>query len=412
MRPFAAFSRFSEPQAVIFLLGWLRILTTGLLVTFCAIAEWAGMQILQPLLDWKRIGLTVAMVAGLCLATLWFRHREAGRNVLLVMLLLDIVAWSLLVDASGGAINPAISYLLVLLSIAALSLTGVQAFLLAIITVGLYGWIMLSQSPHSGHHGHMMMGWHLWGMWVLFVLNTAIMLVVIAVLSRALREKDHAIAAYREETVRNEQLVSMGTLAANIAHELGTPLSTIAIVLDDSEFEEKPLVEQQLERCRKALQQLKTTTRQLNSSKVINSSELLQLWVHEALLLQPGARIHHDDQLQENIYVSPLLEQAILALLNNAIEAASTQVTVVVLRQSEKILVDIRHDGKPVSDELLKLLGHQVVESSKQGLGLGYYLANASIERLGGQLHISNQGDGVLTRISFPRAMLEQGAYE
>ena len=70
------------------------------------------------------------------------------------------------------------------------------------------------------------------------------------------------------------------------------------------------------------------------------------------------------------------------------------------------MIIDIQHDGEKISDALLKTLGRQVVDSNKDGLGLGYYLANASIERLGGTIQISNQTTGVLTRIEFPIATM------
>ena len=76
------------------------------------------------------------------------------------------------------------------------------------------------------------------------------------------------------------------------------------------------------------------------------------------------------------------------------------------------MVIDIRHDGEKVSEELLKVLGQQAVESSKQGLGLGYYLANASIERLGGRLQINNQESGVLTRVQFPLHLLTVASAE
>lgn len=404
-------SQFSEPQAVLLLLGWLRLLTAGLLLLVCILAETIGMKAIQPLLDWPLILGCNGIIVALSIFTRLFKHKNITQKHLLLVLLLDIICWSGLVAGSGGSINPAISYLLVLLSIAALSLPGLQAAILTLVTVMLYAVIMKAQPQQMQHHGHMM-GWHLWGMWILFMLNAVIMLVVIALLSRALREKDKAIAAYREETVRNEQLVSMGTMAANIAHELGTPLSTMGILLEDIELEEKPLLQQQLERCRKALQQLKNTTQKLNEAKTVGSTELLQRWVHECLLLQPQANIEWQDELRQALNISPLFEQALLAVLNNAVEAANTQVWVRLYRETEFLLVDIRHDGEKIREELLKMLGQQTVESSKQGLGLGYYLANASIERLGGRLQISNQDSGVLTRIRFPLAFMTAKHHE
>lgn len=391
-------AQFSEPQAVLFLLGWLRLITTGLLLFFCGIAEFLNVEGIKTFLDWQLIFICSSIVICLSIFTHLFKHRDITKSHLVTVLFLDIICWSALISASGGSINPAISYLLVLLSIAALSLSGKQAFILTAITVILYAWIMNTQ-PQS-HHGHMM-GWHLWGMWVLFMLNAVIMLVVIILLGRALREKDKAIANYREETVRNEQLVSMGTMAANLAHELGTPLSTIAVLIDDIEHEDIHIIHQQIERCKNALAQLKTASVKFNESSLCTSEQFLARLVHETLLLKPDANIEWIDQVQQNLMISPLFEQALLALLNNAIDASEEIVDIKLYRESQTLVFDIMHDGEKVSESLLKVLGQKMVES-KNGLGLGYYLANATIERWGGRLQIKNSPEGVLTRIEFP----------
>jgi two-component system, sensor histidine kinase RegB len=393
------FSQFSEPQAVLFLLAWLRLITTGLLLFFCGLAEVIHIKAIQQLLNWPIIIVCSALLFTLSALTQLLKHKEINQYHLLAILLIDIVCWTALVFASGASINPAISYLLVLLSIAALSLSGKQATILTLITVMLYAWMMGTQ-PQT-HHGHMM-GWHLWGMWVLFMLNAVIMLVVIALLSRALREKDKAIAAYREDTVRNEQLVSLGTMAANIAHELGTPLSTISILVSDMEHEDTAIIQQQIERCKNALAQLKTGALNINETSECGSKNFLERLVHEVMLLQPQANIEWQDKIECQLKVSPLFEQSLLALINNAIEAADQKIEISLYQKQQFLVFDILHDGDKVSEELLKVLGRQAVESGKNGLGLGYYLANATIERLGGRLQIVNQTPGVLTRVEFP----------
>jgi two-component system sensor histidine kinase RegB len=395
----APLSQFSEPQAVLFLLGWLRLVTASLLVVLCGLSEWINIDSVQSLLQWRQIIVISVLVFFLSIFTHFIKHKDISHQHIAAILLLDIMCWTGLMAASGGSINPGISYLLILLAIAGLALSRWQAIGLTLLSIFLYAWMMKIQPPM---HHRQMMDWHLWGMWLLFMMNAVAMLIVVTLLSKALREKDKAIANYREETVRNEQLVSMGTMAANIAHEIGTPLSTISILLEDADVEEKPLMLRQLDRCKTALQQLKNTAQNMNISKIVHSSELLKQWVHECLLLQPQANVHYHDKLQQSLTVSPLLDQAILALLNNAIEAASSRVNIDIEQQNQHLTINIRHDGKAVNADLLNLLGRQAVSSSKQGLGLGYYLANASIEQLGGTVQLSNTDTGVLTRVEFP----------
>jgi two-component system sensor histidine kinase RegB len=400
-------SQFSEPQAVLILLGFLRVITTGLLLGFCIIIELFEITALQALIDWQLLLIIGIAILSLSLGTYFFKHKHLTQNHLTIILLADIISWYGLIYASGGAINPAISYLLVLLCIAALSLSIKKSIFIAIITVFLYAAMMKSQPQQ--HHGHML-DWHLWGMRLLFLMNAFIMLIVITLLSRALKEKDKAITEYREETARNEKLVSIGTMAANIAHELGTPLTTIGLLADDIDDDVKKSIQQQIERCKKALQQLKGTAQNLHAAQQISSSQLVERWVHESLLLHPEAKIEWSDSLEQCLTITPLFEQAVLAVFNNAIHAAQQNTHIHIFKNAEKVIIDIQHDGENISDALLKTLGRQVVDSDKDGLGLGYYLANASIERLGGTIQISNQITGVLTRIEFPINLMIESA--
>jgi len=392
-------SHFSEPQAVWVLLTLMRFVTTALLLVVCAFAYWSNIKGIQSLIDWPILLAVSSVVLALCMMAVWLRHAEINFHHLSIIMLCDIACWSGLVAATGGSINPAISYLLVLLTIAGLALPWRNAFILLSLTALFYAWIM--QIHPSGIPHRIMMGWHLWGMWFLFVINAILMLLVVALLSKALRQKDHAIAEFREETVRNEQLVTMGVMAANIAHEIGTPLSTITMLIDDMDCEEKPLLMSQLERCKSALHQLKHG-HQYHRVEIVESAKVLSYWHHECLLLHPEATINIVDHFKQPLQITPLLEQAILTIMNNAIEAAHNQVILTVYPKDKLIVFDIEHDGEMIAEELLKKLGRQVVDSTKQGLGIGYYLANASIERLHGRMQLSNLKQGVLTRIELP----------
>lgn len=393
-------SRFSQPQAVILLLVWLRLLVTALLLSAYGLLAWLGEPMLSSLLQWPRIMIFAGALLALSLLSQAARNWQLHNWHIFVVLLADILCWYGLVFASGGAINPAVSYLLVLLSVAALALPTVQAVALALVTVAIYAW-MLQQMQGHAHHLHMF-EWHLWGMWVLFLMTALIMLGVISLLSRAVREKDRAIARYREQTVRDEQLIALGTMAANVAHELGTPLSTIGLLVEDRDDEDAELMRQQLLRCKQALEQLKKIGTDGRQEEQISSRDFFQRLKQETLLLKPDADIRWQDEAGGELCVSPLLEQALLALINNAIEAAHQQVKVTLQQPDDYQLWCIHHDGDNIGEDLLQVLGQQVVQSRKQGMGIGYYLANASIEQLGGTVQISNCADGVETRVRLP----------
>ena len=110
-----------------------------------------------------------------------------------------------------------------------------------------------------------------------------------------------------------------------------------------------------------------------------------------------------------NIYSSMMLEHALLSLIHNAAEAAKSKV-VVNIETNNTAIINILHDGENISHDLLNALGKTTISSNKKdGLGVGYYLANASIEQLGGTVDIRNTNEGVLTKVYLPEELLKHG---
>lgn len=397
-------SRFSQPQAVFLLLAWLRLLASSLLLLFVVIVSQLPIAHIQHLINWPVFSAAYGCCLLLAAAGFALHQRVDHCWHLWLALLADTLLWFVLVYASGGAINPAISYLLVLLAVAALSMPLWAAAWLMLCHGLLYA-VLLNIEPNT-HHAHML-GWHLWGMWVLFLMTAMILLAVVYLLSRSLQQKEQAIARYREDTVRNEQLVAMGTLAATMAHELGSPLSTIAILAADIAGEDGDMLRQQVERCKQALARLKQADSGLYQPQAIHSSALLSQLQQEILLLKPACPLQLDDRLDARLQVAPLLRHALLALLTNAADAAASSLQCRLQRDGGQLLVDISHDGAAIDATLMQSLGRQRVESPGNGLGIGYFLANASIEHVGGRLLVSNlAGGGVLTRVMLPAERL------
>lgn len=346
-------------------------------------------------------------------------------------LLFDVVGLSIILYLSGGASNPFISYFLVPITVAAALLPRAYAWCLAATAIAAYSLLLFHYRPlpvlqmqGSGHAYHSSgVSLHILGMWMTFALSAVLITHFVVLMASALRARERQQASQREQKLRDEQLVAIATLAAGTAHELGTPLSTVCILLDEiaathSEdtalLEDIDLLRQQVGHCRKTLSGLVATAdvhshyhRHADSfntcmQRIINHWQLLRPEV-------PLANKLDADTEQLRLMVDPPLEQAIANLLNNAADAAQTGIEITAHREQDQIVLCIGDDGPGIPVELADEIGKAFVSTKGGGMGLGLFLSHATIERAGGSIVLRNRpGGGTVAEVRLPQYSGEQ----
>ncbi|NRA60497.1 MAG: HAMP domain-containing histidine kinase [Psychrobium sp.] len=345
--------------------------------------------------------------------------------LIFTLLLLDVLFLSGYLYFIGGATNALISLLLLPIAISAILLNQQQTWLIAATALICYTLLMTFNLPltfdtANGHQHGMTQDSHYWAMWGTFFISTLVLTTFVLSMAQAIKERDSNIANYREEQLRSEQVVALGTMAASAAHELATPLSTMQLISDDFECidnsderaAQMALMQQQLTRCHDILAQLRHNTTQLKDNKHISVNaklffnEVIDTWS----VVRPDISYDVDiNQLnQQHIKTHATLASAIMNLLNNAADASLEQqknqieISFTLCQQQTMIEMSIRHYGNKVNIELQNQLGNIAVSNKKNGMGIGVFLANASIEKLHGQVTLSNLDYGVLTRVYLP----------
>jgi two-component system sensor histidine kinase RegB len=152
-------------------------------------------------------------------------------------LCVDLMALAVLLYLSGGAANPLISLLLIPVAVAALSLPGRLTAAVTVLAVAIYSLLTWFYLPLSVGDAERAARLHLAGMWLTFVVSAAMIAWFVARMTASIRERDRRLAAAREQALRDERVVALGALAAGAAHELGTPLATIAVLVGELERE-------------------------------------------------------------------------------------------------------------------------------------------------------------------------------
>src|SRR6185369_2372854 len=211
-------------------LRWIAAI--GQIVTI-AIAE-LGLRIALPLESMAIVLVGLLALNGISYA--WLRaHAEVSNRALLLALMLDVTALTAQLYLSGGASNPFTGLYLMQVTLAAVLLDVVFAWTIVGLT-GL-GFLMLTRFnlplalPPSGVPDLLTL--NIFGTFVCFALDAALLVFFLIRITRNLRNRDARLAALRQQAAEEDLIVRMGLLASGAAHELGTPLASVSVILSD-----------------------------------------------------------------------------------------------------------------------------------------------------------------------------------
>jgi two-component system, sensor histidine kinase RegB len=359
-------------------------------------------------------------------------NKPFSQNELFVHIALDSMILALLVYYTGGANNPFIYLLLLFVALGSFMLEAKALVLVSFLELGLYSLLNLyqrplelgEQSPLASFH------LHLAGMWVNFFLTVALLAFFGLVTRYAMLRKEKQLHSLRERQLQDEQILGLGIMAASAAHELGTPLATMAIIIDDlaheassSEIsEDLQLLSKQIAVCKGIIgslndksQNAKLQLKQENHLQPAEFSQTLHQQIEKILenwlVYRPNINLQQtwNNRLSMSVpRFSISVEQAITNLLDNAADASlennSAQVEMIIDLNGNNVVIEILDYGKGISLQKQQNLGGTIQDTDKQdGLGWGMFLSNVSIERVGGNIQLINKENaGTLTRIIIP----------
>lgn len=384
---------------------------------------------LAPLFSVIAIGVASNLVAAI-----WLRgERRVDEWMLGLPMMIDVGLLTALLYLTGGPLNPFSFLYLVNIALAAVVLQPTWTWALVVVSLACFGGLFLDHVPlpigHAEHDhgsGHPM-SMHLQGMWVAFGVAAVFIVYFIQRVTRALAAQEAELAAAHARTERNERLASLATLAAGAAHELATPLSTIAVVAKELErqLEKGPraseavldarLIRQQVERCREILVQMAADAGESAGETA------LPVWIEELLEAalagltdRSHIRIVIEEQARGGLLHIPLraVAQALRGLLKNAQQASprGAEVQLRVAVDDRLWVIEVRDRGVGMSPEVLARAGEpffttKAEAGTDRGMGLGLFLARAVLERLGGALELaSTPGGGTVATLTLPVA--------
>ncbi len=354
---------------------------------------------------------------------LWFKRRPPVHEWhLAAVMALDIGLLTGLLYFTGGPFNPFSFLYLVNIALAAVALHAQWTWMLvafALLCFGLLPLLDYRELPLGeltpGEH----VALHQQGTWVAFGVAAGFIVHFLWRVTGALAARERELNQARSEAAQKERLASLATMAAGAAHELATPLGTIALAAKELErqldrggqaADDVRLIREQVARCRLILDQMGGGVGK-SAEQSVESVSLGDLFGEVLSGVRDAPPVHLEvapAAAATRLRLPPrAVAQALRSLVTNAQDASPPRQPVVVSAAIEDsaLSVEVRDRGPGMPPEVLERVGEPFFTTKPpgRGMGLGLFLTRAVVERLGGSLVIdSTPPDGTRARVVVP----------
>ena len=408
-------------------LRWIAVV--GQIVTIAVVHF--GFRIPLPLHDMSVVLLClVAFNAASMLR--WRDPHEVTNSMLFVSLLVDVTTLTAQLYLSGGTTNPFVFLYLLQVILGAVLLRAWAVWTIVAITGACFAGLTLLYRPLAlppGDYG-VLSGPYIQGMLLCFALNAALLVIFITRINRNLRARDARLAYLRERAAEEEHIVRMGLLASGAAHELGTPLSTLSVILGDwrrmpgfagdpERVQEIDEMQAQVTRCKSIVSGILLSAGEARGESPVETTvrTFLDDLVAEWRSTRPVTRLTYENRFGDDLSIisDSALKQMICNVLDNALEASPKWVGFDVTHEGDLLKMVVTDSGPGFAPEMLAQFGKPYQSTKgRPGAGLGLFLVANVARTLGGGVAARNREEGgAMVTLTLPLAAItldEEGA--
>jgi two-component system sensor histidine kinase RegB len=355
----------------------------------------------------------------------WHERPVVTNRELFLAMLVDIFILTAQLYLSGGITNPFVFLYLLQVILGAVLLETASTWIVVGITCTCLSWLSLFSEPLvlPRDPDSSLSNLYVAGLLICFAMNAALLVISITRIERNLREGDAQLAALRQRAAEEDHIVRMGLLASGAAHELGTPLATLSVILGDwkrmPEFSSNVELQQeitdmqaQLQRCKSIVSGILLSAGEARGESSVKTTintflnDLTKEWRNT----RPIVTFVFENHIEEDVPVvfDSALKQMIDNVLDNALEASPKWVGLEAMRESDSLKLLITDRGPGFAPEMLPQIGKPYQSSKgRPGRGLGLFFVVNVARKLGGTVTARNRmGGGAAVELTLPLAAI------
>lgn len=361
----------------------------------------------------------------------WLRKQTDARDrELLMLLLLDVAALTAQLYLSGGATNPFVSLYLLQVTLGAMLLNARSTWVIVVVACLCFAGLIVLHRPLAlpVEMADNLFQLHIIGTLICFVLDAALIVVFMTRIARNLRDRDSGLAALRQQAAEEDHIVRMGLLASGAAHELGTPLASLSVILSDWRrmpalandpelMEEIAEMQADVQRCKSIVTGILMSAGDMRGEApaVTSVNDFFGELVEDWRTARSSGTLVYENRFGDDMPIvsDSALKQMIFNVLDNANEVSPLWIRIALEREGDTLMLKVSDMGPGFAQEMLANLGKPYNSSKgRAGRGLGLFLVVNAVRKLGGSVVADNRPvGGAVVTLSLPLSALAIGAH-
>jgi two-component system sensor histidine kinase RegB len=356
--------------------------------------------------------ILISIILNIIVSIKFLPIRTLNSNETLFYLIFDSIQLVALLYITGGLTNPFCILIIAPFIISATYLDLFRTIIIGIVSILSLSLLAFFYQPISSNifefSSSDFSSFQIFSIWLSLIVSLAFIGIYCFRVANESRKVEKALNETQIALSDEEKISDMMSLTAAAVHELGTPLSTISVIikeivneLDASEknYDDILLIQSQIKRCSEILNRLRQGDISNDNSSFINELDfprLINEIVKDYELEEIKLNFEIDDYFKNSNFIilrKPEIVHSLSNIIENAYQYAKHSVTIKLILKDENVILEIINDGEGFPANILPILGEPYVkknEKNHKGIGLGLFIAKNLINKTVGKIEFRN----------------------